>query len=305
MVVAARRRPFGGFIAREEIVTASPPPAIKLSIIETVGASYDALWEHRDDAFRLAAVPAVLFLALQLFLSWQFAAATPEGEGAFDPANPPSLDPWFIPATLLSLIPATLFSVNWQRVLLLGPAAAPGLGLHWGRRETTFLATVFAIALAAMLAAIVVAIPVVAIFMVLQATMNNVVGPAGPGTGLPILPIVATALPVVIAEIYVSVRLMPALTGAALDQRGNLRLSWRMTRGNVLRIFAAFLLGVFPFYIGAFVLELLLGMTGLFANVPITGTFLVVLVGLLLSAAGSAVMATVYRRLGGANRASV
>ncbi len=304
-MVGARRMTLAGAIACEELVTApaASPPPVKLSVLEAVGAAYDALWERRDDAFRLAAVPAVLFLAIQLFLSWQFAAGPLDGDAALDPANPPAVSSWLMVLSLLGLVPATLFSVNWQRALLLGGHAAPGLGLRWGRRETMFLWSTILIALAALLAAVAVAIPVIAIFVALQLTMNNVVGPAGPGSGLPILPLIAAGLPVMVAEIYVVIRLAPGLAAAALDQSGNLRRSWRMTRGNALRIFLAFLLGVFPFYVAVFVLHILFGATGLLASVPLTGIFLNVIISLVLSAASSALLAIVYRRLGGSSRA--
>jgi hypothetical protein len=287
-------------------IPVSTPPAIRLSVLETVGASYDALWEARDDALRLAAVPAGLFLLLQLFIGSQFPPPPlPEAaEGA--PQMPFPVSPWFFAAMLLGLVPATLFSCNWLRVLLLGPAAAPGLGLRWGWRETRFLIYTVLIPLIAMLAALAVVIPVVAIFAVIGMVLGQVQGPPpNPGAMPSTLLILAGALPVVAAQIYVAIRLMLALPAAALDRPQGLRLSANLTRGNVFRIFLAFLLGVFPFYVGIFVLELLLGMTGIFQAVPLTGTLLVVLVSLLLSAAGSAVMATVYRRLGGASRAQV
>jgi hypothetical protein len=283
----------------------STPPAVRLSILETVGASYDALWENRDDALRLAAVPAGLFLALQLFIGWQF-QPPPMPEGAEGSPAVPAIDPWFFAAAFLGVVPATLFSCNWLRALLLGPAAAPGLGLRWGWRETRFLIYAVLVPLIAMLAALAVGIPVAAIFAVIGMVLGQVQGPpASPGAMPSTLLILAGALPMVAAQIYVAIRLMLALPAAALDRVQSLRLSAGLTRGNVFRIFLAFLLGVFPFYLGILVLELLLGVTGVFRSVPLTGTLLVVLVSLLLSAAASAVMATVYRRLGGTNRPQV
>jgi membrane-anchored glycerophosphoryl diester phosphodiesterase (GDPDase) len=123
--------------------------------------------------------------------------------------------------------------------------------------------------------------------------------PTSPGA-MPSVPlIIAAGLPVAIAEIYVAIRLMLALPATALDGSDEFRLSWRLTRGNALRIFVAAVLGVIPFYVGAFMFEYLLAMAGLYALVPFTGTLLVVLVSMVLSAAGSTVLAMVYLRLGG------
>jgi hypothetical protein len=282
-------------------VTSPPPPLPnRLPILEAVLASYAALWQGRDVALRLAAVPAGLILVLNLFISWQLLPAASDPAAPFDPAQAAGISPWFYPASFLGLIPATLFACNWQRALLLGGDAAPGLGIRWGLRETKFLVWTIVIALAMLLAALAVAIPVMAIFAVAGIVLGIVQGaPAGPGAMTSVPLIIAAGLPVVIAEIYVAIRLMLALPATALDGSGVFRLSWRLTRGNALRIFVAVLLGVIPFYVGAFVFELLLATAGLYALVPFTGTLLVVLVSMVLSAAGSAVLAMVYLRLGG------
>jgi hypothetical protein len=282
-------------------VTTTPPPLPnRQPILETVAASYAALWEGRDDALRLAAFPAGLILALNLFISWQLLPSASDPAATFDPTQPTGISPWFYPVSFLGLIPATLFACNWQRALLLGGEAAPGLGIRWGLRETKFLVWTILIALAMLLAALVVAIPVIAVFAVMGVVLGIVQGaPTSPGA-MPSVPlIIAAGLPVAIAEIYVAIRLMLALPATALDGSDEFRLSWRLTRGNALRIFVAAVLGVIPFYVGAFVFEYLLAMAGLYALVPFTGTLLVVLVSMVLSAAGSTVLAMVYLRLGG------
>lgn len=282
----------------------APPPAPgaapPLPVLETVRAAYLALWAGRDDALRLAAVPAVAFLVLNLFISWQVMSAAP------DPAVPPeatipfAVDPWVVALSVLGLIPATLFSCNWQRALLLGGAAAPGLGLRWGWRETRFLGATILIGVAMMVTALVVGVAVLLVFRVIGMVLGVVLGaPADPAAPQSALLTVAAGLPVVVAEIYVALRLVLALPATALDGSDGLRRAWRLARGNVPRIFAALLLVVLPFYLGAFLVEFLLARTGLFLVAPFTGTLVAVLIGFLLSAAGAAALAAIYRRLDG------
>lgn len=287
----------------------SPAPRgtapVPLPILDTVGAAYEALWAGRDDALRLAAVPAAVFVALNLFISWQLMSAAaesaaPDLAAVSDPMIPFGIHPWMIALSVLGLIPATLFSCNWQRALLLGGAAAPGLGLRWGLRETRFLGTTILIGVAMMVTAFVVAVSVLMVFHVIGMVLGIVQGAsADPGTPQSAVLTIAAGLPVVVAEIYVAIRLVLALPATAIDGSDGFRRAWRLTRGNVARIFVALLLVVLPFYIGAFVFEFLLGKTGLFRLVPFTGTLVAVLIGFVLSAAGAAALSVVYRRLGG------
>ncbi len=276
--------------------TPAPRAAPPLPVLETARAAYAALWAGRDDALRLAAVPAVVFLLLNLLISWQVTPAMP------DPAAPMplALDPSVIALSVLSLIPATLFSCNWQRALLLGGAAAPGLGLRWGWRETRFLGATILIGVAMMVTALLVGVAVFLVFRVIGMVLGVVQGvPADPAAPQSALLTVAAGLPVVVAEIYVALRLVLALPVTALDGSDGLRRAWRLARGNVPRIFAALLLVVLPFYLGAALVELLLAWAGLFLVAPVTGALVAVLIGFILSAAGAAALAAIYRRLGG------
>lgn len=278
----------------------APGAAPLLPVRGTARAAYAALWAGRDDALRLAAVPAVAFLALNLFISWQVMPAAPDPAAAPEAALPFAVDPWVVALSVLGLIPATLFSCNWQRALLLGGAAAPGLGLRWGRRETRFLGATILIGIAMMVTALAVGLTVLLVFRVIGMVLGVVQGaPADPAAPQSALLTIAAGLPVVVAEIYVALRLVLALPATALDGSDGLRRAWRLTRGNVPRIFAALLLVVLPFYLGAALVELLLATTGLFLVAPFTGTLVAVLIGLVLSAAGAAALAAIYRRLGG------
>ena len=117
--------------------------------------------------------------------------------------------PWLLALSLLGLVPAALFSCNWQRALLLGGAAAPGLGLRWGRRETRFLAATILIGVAMMVTALLVGVAVFLVFRVIGMMLGVVQGAPGDPAAPQSAPLtLAAALPVVIAQVYVALRLV-------------------------------------------------------------------------------------------------
>lgn len=283
-----------------ELPTTNPPrgtqPPARLPVLDTTRRACEALWTHRDDLLRVAAVPALATFGLNLILDWQF------GFGAHgDPLNPPQMGVGAFLVLLLAWLPMTLFSVNWMRVLLLGDEAVGGLGLRWGMRETIYLIRVVTILIGAMVAGVIGSLPaIVAAVAIGFATgaIGTVVGPgvgASPAVGILIAMLVA--VPMLVVEFYVMFRLLLALPAAALDRPRGLRLSWTVMRGSVLRLLVAYLLVVIPPYLAVFVVQLLLGTAGLFEIAPFSAQLIGTLLGFIVAAAGSSVLAIAYRRL--------
>jgi hypothetical protein len=304
MLANDRAGPSGRIQQHEDSVTdpTIAPPRIKLPVIDTVGAAYDEVWALRDDLLRVAAIPALATFGLNLLLHWQF-GFRPTG----DPVHPPELSAGVYLVMLLAWLPMTLFAVNWMRVLLLGHDAVKGLGLRWGLRETVYLLRMVAILLGAILAGVIASLPVIVAAIVYGAVAGAIGSVAGPGIGIsPGLGIflgILVAIPMVMVEFYVMFRLLLALPATALDRPRGLRLSWTMTRGTVLRLLAAYLLVVIPPYLAILVVQLLLGMAGLFELAPFSAQLIGTLMGFMVAAAGSSVLAIAYRRLGGMARA--
>lgn len=281
------------------IPTPLVPPRSKLPVIDTAGAAYIAMWDRRDDLLRVAAVPALATLGINLVLDWQFNLGM---HG--DPLNPPQLELGAVLLMLLLWLPMALFSVNWIRVLLLGRESVGGLGLRWGLRETIYLIRAVAILLAAMLAALIVSLPVIVVAVVVgfaTGAISTVVGPgAGASPAVGILLGILVAVPMLVVEFYVMFRLMLALPAAALDRSRAFRLSWETTKGTVARLFAVYLLVALPPYVAIFVLQFVLNAVGLFAVAPISGQLIGTLLGFAAGATGSSALAMSYRRLVGA-----
>lgn len=274
------------------------PPRMKLPVIETTAAAYDALWRYRDDLLRVAAVPAAITFGIYLAMAWQL-----DVELVGDPLNPPAMSPGALALILALWLPFILFSVNWTRVLLLGGASVRGLGLHWGLRETKYLLRMLAMMLAAMLAALVASLPFILAFVVVGFAAGDVGTMAGPGLGVEskteALLIALVAVPVIVVEFYVMFRLMLALPATALDRPGALGLAWNVAKGTVGRLVLVYLLVVVPPYLIIFALQFLLGMAGLFEAAPFSAQLISTILGFVLTAAGSGAIALSYRRLVG------
>lgn len=259
------------------------PPANRLVAAEVAREVAALLWSQRDHVLRVAVAPIVAAFAINLWME----AALPETpiEVPAEGGARPELG-WML-IWLLGVFPLTLFSVNCQRLALLGPSGVAGLGLRWGFRETRYLATAVVISL---IAGFAVALPATLVsVVVLQAAQP-------PGL------LLALMLPF---YLYLVLRFSFALTAAALDQPGFIGWSWRETRGiGVQFLFTAALI-VLPLEIGVLLFSQLLAATGFYAVAPFASQFLTTLAAYLPAAAMSVTIALVYRRLQGHGLATV
>jgi hypothetical protein len=257
---------------------------------ELARESFHDLWRDRGELLRVAVMPVVITLLIDavLFL-WSPRAATEDGLGVSAGAA--------YALIALSIPPGALLAHNWLRVLLLGPASVPGLGVHWGGRETRFLLRMLLILLAGLAATFVVLVPVLG----LLGLLGTLAGLAPFTQWTPLLGILAALL----IYAYVSLRLSLALAATAIDAPvKDLARSWAATRGLGGRLVLAAVPVVGPFYVLTLVLPMLLLETGIEAVAPLSSLLLQVVLGSLASVAGFTVVAVAYRRLGAAMAAA-
>lgn len=256
------------------------PPARRLVAAEVARDVAALLLSQRDHFLRIAVVPIVIAFAIGVWMESTLPEAPMEIPAEGEPPDPGWMLTWLF-GVFLGVFPLTLFSVNCQRLALLGPSAVAGLGLRWGIRETRYLATAMVISL---IAGFAVALPATLVsIVILQATQP-------PGL------LLALMLPF---YLYLVLRFSFALTAAALDQPGFIGWSWRETRGiGVPFLFTAALI-VLPLEIGVLVFSNLLAATGLYDVAPLASQFLTTLAAYLPAAAMSVTIALVYRRLQG------
>ncbi|HLB80766.1 MAG TPA: hypothetical protein VJJ77_09690, partial [Dongiaceae bacterium] len=181
------------------------PGGSPLPVLGIVAEAYRLLWAYRWELVRLGLIPVSLS-----FLLAAIVGMLPAGGIA-------------VAASAADLVPLTLFAVNWHRLVLLGPRrAAAGLGMRWGRRETTFLLRSLLLGFGIGAAMVV---PLLAISAALQRS------PAG-------LPILGLAI---VAAVLLSLRLSLAFPAIAVDLPYGFRRSWNDTAGCGLRLMAAML----------------------------------------------------------------
>lgn len=264
-------------------MTGGPMPG-SLQPRDLIHAAYGVLWENRGELLRVAAVPVVATMVIDalLFFGGQMDETAP--------GEPPGL--WFIVLVLLSIPPSVLFAVNWLRVLVLGPAAVPGLGLRWGARETRFLLRGLVIGLAGLVATLIVTLPLALLLGLLAPVLVVFQYMAS------LLPL-ATFFLVLAIYAYLTIGLSLALVSAAIDAPTGLRESWTATQGWRGRLVIAAIPVVGPFYLLLFVLPDLIGALGLAEAAPLSSLLLQVLCATVTSAAGFAFVSVVYRRLSG------
>jgi hypothetical protein len=263
-----------------------PAPGDPLPVAALVRQSYALLGRHRDDLLRLGVVPVLIAFVIDAIALGTLTGApvqetgTPTEAGS-ETAAAVAPDPALF-LFLLGVVPMTLFAVGWLRVLLLGPAAAPGLGLRWGRRETRFLLLGIWISLLAGLAVI---FPLGALFAFL-------------GSSAALLPFALGAA--MLGYLYILLRLSLALTAVAIDESGGFSESWAATQGVSGRFLLIVVLTALPFQLAALLLPVLLAAVGLYDAAPFASLLAGVALGYLVSAAALAAIALAYRRLRGA-----
>lgn len=266
-------------------MTGGPMPG-SLQPRDLIHAAYGELWGNRGELLRVAAIPVVVTMALDALLYF----GGPSDETA--PDEPPGL--WFVVLVLLSIPPSVLFAVNWLRVLVLGSASVPGLGLRWGAREMRFLLRGLVIGLAGLVATLIVTLPV-ALVLSLLAQVQYIM------TWLPVL----TFGLVLFVYAYLTIGLSLALVAAAIDAPTGLRESWIATQGLRGRLVIAAIPVVGPFYLLLFLLPASIASLGLAEAAPLSSLLLQVLCATVTSAAGFAFIAVVYRRLSGRSAAQL
>lgn len=251
---------------------ASGPGAILALALE----SLRALARNLGSFARLAILPALASFLLEVLLFNTSAAEL------FDPQAPRLPTPGdlaiLIAVLLLNFLPVSLFAVAWTRLLLLGPAAEPGLLHRWSRRELGYFGRL---------------LPLVVV------TAGIVMLPTGLfGTGMAIDGLLTTAS--VVVALLVFVRGMLVLPAAALEVRFGFADAIRATRGatpvwTVIAL-ALIYLPFLPFFL---LVAGLLNVTGLALAAPYASLFLQVVIGYGMQAGAVGLQALLFRQLTG------
>jgi hypothetical protein len=247
----------------------------RLGIIQLVATSLQSLSLCRDDAIRLGAVPAALHVGAMIY-GLPAAMALVEAIRQNQVTINPSIISNLLLMGLITTLSLTLLAVNWLRFLLLGPQAAPGLGLHLGRHHLLFLLGAIALGFAALLSLSLVSIPI-------RLLLGN-----GAGIGLAVATLAIGML---------AIRISLALIAVAIGQPVGLRQAWQASRGQSLSLLVAFTLAELPFFLLVLVIDMIAGATGLADNAPYTLLFVSSLIQVAAAMAQCGVLAAAYRRL--------
>lgn len=235
---------------------ARPPLLVQPLVIET----YRLLWARRDDLIRLGLAPT-----LASFLLAIVATGLP-------------LDGTMLVIWLANLLPLTLFTVNWYRLSLLGPAAsAPGLGLTWEGRKTRFLIVNLLLVIGIVLA---LAVPAVVINGLLQQSV--------PGY--------AAMIALMLVGFYLYLRLGLVLPAITVDHPYRLAQSWRDTVGCGFQLLVATVAAVLPILVVQQIFFALALGIGLVSAAPYAVAFLGTVPTYVWSAAATTMIALVFRR---------
>ena len=221
-----------------------------LPIQATVKEAYRLLWGSRDDLLRLGVAPVLVSFVLEWLAH--------------------RLSPGLIVLllALATMLPLTLFAVNWHRLVLLGPAqAAAGLGVRWERRETRFLYRTLLLALGV---AVVMVVPTLLAMGLLQRSP----------LGYPIMGAIA------FVGLLLSLRFSLVYPATAVDERYGFAQSWSDTSGCGFQLLAGVVLASVPIWLAFYALRLIAMGTGLAAAAPLSL--------LLLDHAGDYVAAAAY-----------
>jgi hypothetical protein len=208
----------------------------RLPIRDTLLDVFKFLWTARRDLLLMAAIPVVGLTIYQVVMT--------DLLGVNDPAAPvvggaPATFSDVVILYLPSLVLYIMFAVAWhRRYLMRGESSAVWSALRWDPRKLKFL---WHFLLIAMIAGAVVAVPIVmlTIFGVVlnfaaaaAATATEVSPPVDVNTLSSVIGVAAG-----IMTMIVYLRLSLWLPATAVDAPFSLLESWRLGRGNSLRIF--------------------------------------------------------------------
>ena len=212
------------------------PEEFRLPIRDTLLHIFKFLWTARRDLLLMAAIPVVGLTIYQVVMT--------DLLGVIDPAAPvvggaPATFSDVLILYLPSLVLYIIFAVAWhRRYLMRGETSTVWSALRWDPRKLKFL---WHFLLIAMIAGAVVAVPIVTltIFGVVlnfaaaaAATASEVSPPMDVNTLSSVIGMAAG-----IMTMIVYLRLSLWLTATAVDAPFSLLESWRLGRGNSLRIF--------------------------------------------------------------------
>jgi hypothetical protein len=212
------------------------PEEFRLPIRDTLLDVFKFLWTARRDLLLMAAIPVVGLTIYQVVMT--------DLLGVIDPATPvvggaPATFSDVVILYLPSLVLYIMFAVAWhRRYLMRGESSAVWSALRWDPRKLKFL---WHFLLIAMIAGAVVAVPIVmlTIFGVVlnfaaaaTATATEVSPPVDVNTLSSVIGVAAG-----IMTMIVYLRLSLWLPATAVDAPFSLLESWRLGRGNSLRIF--------------------------------------------------------------------
>ncbi len=212
------------------------PEEFRLPVRDTLLDVFKFLWTARRDLLLMAAIPVVGLTIYQVVMT--------DLLGVNDPAAPvvggaPATFSDVVILYLPSLVLYIMFAVAWhRRYLMHGESSAVWSALRWDPRKLKFL---WHFLLIAMIAGAVVAVPIVmlTIFGVVlnfaaaaTATATEVSPPVDVNTLSSVIGVAAG-----IMTMIVYLRLSLWLPATAVDAPFSLLESWRLGRGNSLRIF--------------------------------------------------------------------
>lgn len=221
------------------------PAVPKLGIAATVSGAYGAVFGGFWPLCKAAALPFVLGIAIAVL-----ALALENIHFAVDVA-----------VQLLGLLPLVIFGIAWGRIVLIGRRSGAIPRPLFGMRTWAY----FGYLLVHMLVFIVPFLLLFAASFGIAFLAGNAVAGLDPTTLAPqVLWLVPASFLLYLLLLYISLRLALVFPAVSVDQRLGLAGSWRMTRGNSLRFFAAMILIVLPVIAAVMIFGSFL--TGLFVS---------------------------------------
>ncbi len=233
-----------------------PEPSRNVQVWPLVNASLKRCWAARDDLLRLGTIPLCLIFLVTLPVQGLMSGvmqASGQGPEAITAAMA-AATPRLVLLGLCSTAVLCLFAVNWLRLMTLGAAAAPGLGLGLGGRHFRFFLFMIVVAVTATVATTL-------LTLLLQ-------GFGGAG--------ILTAFTLgMILWLGTIVRLSPRWIGMAIDAPMPMAEAWRRTRGQGFKLALAVLLIEIPVLVAEQFIGVVFQATGLVNVAPLAFLFII------------------------------
>jgi hypothetical protein len=263
----------------------------KIAVMGTIASACRMVLDRLGELFRVGLVLILGIFGIGIFALHYIlpllTVTVPQrgGVAAGEPMPDPRIFPGMLLMLVLEFVIISVFAVGWHRLILLGTRALHGLGVGVARRELAYFGRMWVCFLGIVVFTAVFSTVEYALAGLLHADPRSYLALASVGYGL--------------LAIYGLGRLGLAFAALSIDRPLGFAASWRLTRGEGLRILAIYVLVGLGWLVVTYVFSTLARVLSLGEAAPYSLLFINAVLSSALIAVVVTINALLFRQLSG------